>query len=825
MFRYYILSLLLLSSSLGFSQGIRASSGEIYKQMQSFANTKTVMYLAAHPDDENTRLISYLSNHENVNTVYLSLTRGDGGQNLIGTETGPLLGLLRTQELLEARKVDGGKQWFTRANDFGYSKTADETLEIWDKEKILGDVVWAIRLHQPDVLINRFDHNSNGRTHGHHTSSAVLGVEAFDLAADPTAYPEQLAYVDPWQVKRLYHNTSWFFYGSREAFEKVDKKNMAEIDVGVYYPILGVSNNEIASWSRSKHRCQGFGSAAARGSQIEYLLQLKGDAPTDKNDILSGIDDNWRELSGRNFQTRVKSLLANYDFTNSANSTEAIQHIWQDFLQVQNVQNGSKLSYFVNRKREEVEQLLIAAAGIYAEARTSEPSGISGQSIPYTIELLSRNLDGVEFENEDGYSALPVNQRVVLDKSLQLSESSESSNPYWLNKKKNGELYHVDNPLDIGKPQANNLETEVNLLIDGIPFSISLPIQFKRVEPDFGEIYQPFRVVPPVSVSLDAPIYMSDGSKAMTVQVKVKTYAPNQKGILELQLPKNWQTVSPQLVDIAQSGDEQWYSFVIQPKNKKAESGLVSAAVIIDGQRYENKVVEIQYDHIESQIVIEKASSNLEVLDIKIPDIKVAYVQGAGDQVANSLRSIGMDVTDVPVSSLRGDLSGYDAIVLGIRAFNTQDDLKFVSQNLWDYAETGGNVLVQYNTSRRLPEIAPISLTLGRDRITEEDAKLSFVNEKHVVLNYPNKITQADFDDWVQERGLYFASDWHESFQPILSGNDKGEDKKEGMLLVAKYGDGYYTYSGLSFFRELPAGVPGAYRLLVNILALDQIDN
>ena len=308
----FLIGIGLFLSTLFSAQSVSHSSAEIYDDLLRLQNNTTVMYLAAHPDDENTRVISWLTHEKHVDAVYLSLTRGDGGQNLIGTEKGELLGLLRTQELLEARKVDKGRQWFTRALDFGYSKTATETLKFWDKQKILSDVVWAIRKNKPEIIITRFDPNSNGETHGHHTASAILAMEAFDLAADPKAFPEQLKYVKTWQVKRMFYNTSWWFFGSRENFEKADKSELYSLNVGNYYPNLGISNNEISAKSRSKHACQGFGMALERGSEMEYLKLLKGDKPK-SNDIFEGIQ---LKSDNKIVQNQLDQLVADFNFKN-----------------------------------------------------------------------------------------------------------------------------------------------------------------------------------------------------------------------------------------------------------------------------------------------------------------------------------------------------------------------------------------------------------------------------------------------------------------------------------------------------------------------------
>ncbi|MFT5848917.1 PIG-L family deacetylase, partial [Psychroserpens sp.] len=384
--RLHLLLFALFSISLiTAQQPKKPTSSEIHESIKKLNFLGSVLYVAAHPDDENTRLISYMSNDVKARTAYLSLTRGDGGQNLVGPEIRELLGVIRTQELLAARGTDGGEQLFTRANDFGYSKHPDETLAIWNKKEVLSDVVLAIRQFQPDVIINRFNHRTPGTTHGHHTSSAMLSVEAFDLVGDKNAYPKQLSRTNIWQPQRLFFNTSWWFYGSRENFEKADKSNLLAVDTGVYFPSSGLSNPEIAALSRSQHKSQGFGSTGSRGSQIEYIEIIKGDLPTDKTNIFEGIDTSWNRVEGgKAIGDILYAVEKNYDFKNPSAS---IPELMRAYLAIQNLEN----THWKNIKTNEVKNIIAACAGLYLEVTANSNHATAGAVIDLNLEVINRS--------------------------------------------------------------------------------------------------------------------------------------------------------------------------------------------------------------------------------------------------------------------------------------------------------------------------------------------------------------------------------------------------------------------------------------------------
>ncbi|MDY0779266.1 PIG-L family deacetylase [Tenacibaculum sp. IB213877] len=817
------LSLLLICSSVVAQKPQKLSSNAIYEKIQKLNFLGSALYIAAHPDDENTRLIAYLANNMHARTGYLSLTRGDGGQNLIGPEMRELLGVIRTQELLAARRVDGGEQLFTRANDFGYSKHPDETLEIWQKDKVLADVVWAIRTFKPDVIINRFDHRTPGRTHGHHTSSAMLSMEAFDLVNDKSKYSSQLKYTDVWQPKRLFFNTSWWFYGSEEAFEKADKSKMLSVDVGVYYPLKGLSNNELASIASSQHLCQGFGRLSARGSQPEYVEFLKGDFPKDKKDIFSGINTTWNRVEGGGeIGDILYEVEDNFDFVNPS---KHLPKLLKAYSLIEDLQD----EHWKKIKLKEITQIIEACSGLYIEATANASSVTPNSTVEITVEALNRSSASIELNTIDflNHKVVEKNLDLAPNKKENFTESfpittTTYSAPYWLKQPWDLGMYKVNDQKLIGNPESNRpLQIQFDMIIEDQSVSIFKDVVYRYAKGDKGEIYEPFEVLPKVTTQLKNKVVIFSDDKPQTVLVDVRSGAGNVSGEVALQVPNGWK-VTPEKAPftISQKGDKRTVSFSVTPPKNQSE-GSIKAVATSEGKTFDKELIEIDYNHIPKQSVLLPSEAKVVRLDIKKNGSSIGYIQGSGDAIPESLRQIGYSVTEIlPQDINTQSLAKFDAVVLGIRAYNTQPELQFKQKYLLDYVKNGGNLVVQYNTSRRVDVKAPFELHLSRDRVTDENAKVTLLAKEHSVLNYPNTITEADFNGWVQERGLYFPDKWGQEFTPILSMNDKDETPKQGSLLVAKYGKGNYVYTGLSFFRELPAGVPGAYKLFANLLSV-----
>ena len=804
------------------------SPSDIYHAVQKLNFLGTALYIAAHPDDENTRLIAYLANNVHARTGYLSLTRGDGGQNLIGPELRELLGVLRTQELLAARRVDGGEQFFTRANDFGYSKHPTETLRIWDKNTILGDMVATIRKFKPDVIINRFDHRSPGTTHGHHTASAMLSVEAFDMANDPNAFSERLASTALWQPKRLFFNTSWWFYGSREKFENADKSNLLNVDIGVFYPTLGTSNNEIASLASSQHLCQGFGRLSSRGSQTEYVELLKGDLPKGKNDLFEGINTTWSRIKGgEQIGAILNKVEENFNFKNPA---VHLSDLAKAYSLLQKVEDA----HWKNLKTTELKTIISAITGLHLQAFVTTANANPGEVASVTIEALNRSkknilLESVTINKQQitaSTSKLEENEMFKKTIEFNIPKNTNFTSPYWLFE--NGTLgtYKVSNEELIGLPETPRaFKATFTLSFEGTKIPITTSVIYKYAKPDKGEIYQPFEIVPEATASFNDKVIIFSDDTPKDIPITIKAHKDSISGVVQFCFDNKW-TVAKEIKEfsIAKKGDEQTLFFTLSPPKSEDES-YISPIIKLNGNEITKELVTIAYDHVPTQTVLLPSEAKVVRLNIEKAGEHIGYIMGAGDAVPTSLEQIGYKVHQIDPADISDDtLNKYDAVVLGIRAYNVVNELSFKQKYILDYVKNGGNVIVQYNTAGRwnkqFENIAPYELQVSRDRVTDENSEVTIIAKDHSLVNYPNKITKEDFNGWVQERGLYFPNKWSTEFTPILEMKDEGERVKKGSLLVAPYGKGNYIYTGLSFFRELPAGVPGAYKLFSNMLSV-----
>jgi len=818
----YLLSLLLLFSSLFQAQNNASSPGEILGGLQKLKIVGSVLYIAAHPDDENTRLLSYMASERKIRTGYLSITRGDGGQNLIGKEQGDALGLIRTQELLAARRTDGAEQFFTRANDFGYSKNPEETFAIWNKDSILSDVVWIIRNFKPEVIICRFPTTGEGG-HGHHTASAILALEAFDAAADPKRFPEQLAYTDVWQAKRIFWNT--FNFGTTNT----TAPNQIKVDMGVYDPLLGKSIGEIAAESRSNHKSQGFGVPRSRGSSIEYFKQLKGDSV--KTDLFEGLDQNIDGTGNLHpeFTKAIDAIIKKYN-------PAAPEGILPDLIDLRKmlIHNSNRDSYLFKRKCMETDNLIAACAGLWIEASTTDYMGIPGNKISMNLQIIKRNncevsLEHIQFINlADTVTSLPLktNEMVTMKHNHLLPADMPWSNPYWLNEKHEVNRYVVKDPLMIGRPENTPAFSVIfHLKVGDLPLSVERPLVYKYTDPVKGEIYRPFEVLPPATVNISDKVYAFMDANPKTVEFTVKANTPGTKGSLSIVVPEGW-TAKVKNPDFTLNlkGDEATVYVLITP-GKTPVNGKLSVSLTINGATYSKSIRRIEYDHIPYQFILSDAEASLVYMQLKKTGTNIGYIPGAGDDIPACLKQIGYNVTELNDDMLATqNLSKYSAIITGVRAYNTNKHLQALYDRLMDYVKSGGNLIVQYNTNNQLgsvpSKIGPYPFTITRDRVTDEKAEVVFLKADHPVLNSPNKITPADFEGWVQERGIYFASAVDKSYETIFSMHDPGEKENEGSLIIGKYGKGNFVYTGIVFFRELPAGVPGAYRLMANLLSL-----
>ena len=824
-FQYYIFLSFLVTPLFG--QPLKPDAVAIHQQIKKLNFLGSVLYIAAHPDDENTRLISYFSNHVNARTGYLSLTRGDGGQNLIGTELRELLGVIRTQELIEARRIDGGVQFFTRANDFGFSKVPEETLKVWNKEQVLSDVVWTIRKFRPDVIINRFDSRTPGSTHGHHTASAMLSLEGFDLAESQNAFPEQLLLVSAWQPKRIYFNTSYWFYGGKEKFDKADKSGLYKLNTGVYYKSEGKSNQEIAALSRSRHQSQGFGSTATRGEDAEYLELIKGDPSNDSNNFFDGIDTSWNRVkNGAAIGTLINAIEKNFDFKNPEASIPELIKAYNMTLLLDD-------THWRAIKSEEIKKIISASAGLFLEGAATAPDATPGSTIKVNVEAINRSDVAMTLSK---ITTLPGGKSISVNKVLknnightipidiEIPANAEYTEPYWLKEPSQPGMYQVSNQQYIGLPDVireSKIIFEINIAGTVIPFERN--IIYKYNDDVKGEVYEPFDIVPLATTSIIDKVTIFTGKKSKPVNVKVKVGASAANGLISLDLPSNW-LVTPSSIpfSLTSKGEEVVVTFEVTPPKNASEIDAKSIVTIGDTQ-FDKEQIDIRYSHISKQMVLKSAEARFIRLDIKTGDEKIAYVMGAGDEVHKSLKQMGYDVTILkPELLTKESLVPFDVVITGIRAYNTVSQLALKQNMLLDFVKEGKTMIVQYNTLDDLvaKNMAPYPLKVSRDRVTEENAEVRFLAPAHRVLNHPNKITAEDFKGWKQEQGLYYPDQWDKAFTAIVSSNDKGEKPKNGGLLIANYGKGHYIYTGLSFFRELPEGVAGAFRLMANMISI-----
>lgn len=781
------------------------SAAEIKQGLEALNVTGRVLYIAAHPDDENTRLLAYLAKGKKFKTAYLSLTRGDGGQNLIGTEQADHLGLLRTQELLAARRIDGAEQFFSRANDFGFSKTAEEVLRFWGEDKILSDVVWVVRKFQPDVIITRFPGDERAG-HGAHTASAILAEKAFAAAADPQRFPEQLAHVKPWKTKRIVWNA--FNFGGTNTVSA----DQIKLDVGQYNALLGQSYGEIAAESRSSHRSQGFGSAKQRGSALESFEHLAG-IPA-KKDLFEDVDATLNKYPGLN---AVQSLV------NEINKNYQVDAPYQSIEKLLQLKTASTKLPFDHAK---LDELILACAGIWVEAISSHPAYATTDLITYELQAISRLPATSPLKVQllvEGDEAVPLTPGTLIRLNRALPDSARKlTQPYWLANPHGIGAYEFSGYENLARPENKAPSAgKVAIMINGARINVDRSIVYKYANPAIGEIYQPLVIAPPITATLKEKAYVFNNQSSRKIAVSIRSFIADAKGRLDIIAPKGW-SVSPSSVELslAEKGAEEVFEITLTPA-AKAISGTLKLQIVTGNETYGKGFQQIAYEHIPVQTLFPAAEARLEQVDLKFAGKQIGYIAGAGDLIPESLKQVGYEVTMLDRNLLNGDLSRFDAIVTGVRLYNINEDVAAIQPRLLAYVKSGGTLIQQYNvnTPLKINQIGPYPFSISRDRVTEEHAAVEFLKPAHSILNYPNKISQKDFEGWIQERGIYFASNLDAHYTTLLRMSDKSEQPSEGALIVADYGKGKYIYTGLVFYRELPAGVPGAYRLFVNLLS------
>lgn len=822
--RLFLAGIYVLTLFTSFGQSKQPDAAVIRLKLKKLNVLASVLYVAAHPDDENTRAIAYMGNDRLATAAYLSMTRGDGGQNLIGPELRDLLGLIRTQELLSARRIDGGTQFFTRANDFGYSKNVEEAFAIWGKDEILSDVVSVMRQFQPDIILTRFPPDARAG-HGHHTGSAVLALEAFDLAARQYYKPDQVARYGTWQPKRVYLNTARFFDNTVNE----STPGVVVVNMGTYSPLLGKSCSEIAADSRSQHKSQGFGSAGRRGDSPEYFQYLKGEK-ADK-DLFDGVNTTWTRVpGGANVSPLIEQAISEYDPEKPYATIPMLLRIRKQIA-------GLQPSVWKNRKLREVNQLIQDCLGLYVEVTTNQPWIAPGEMVTNNVEVVNRSPVAIKLTavmskklalDSTMDLALSDNKLVLFKTRKPVDPASRYTDPYWLRENHLQGLFLVPGPEYIGQPENGPAATVTcTFEIAGEKYEVQTPLVYKWTDPVKGELERPFEIVPPVFVNLSQPVFVFPDLSPKKVSLLVKSSSNDAvNGVAKLVLPAGWKTEPVSAaVALPKRGEEATLDFMVYPPPTGEGTFQLMAQVETGGKAYDHAIQTIEYDHIPFQTLLPKAQANLVRVNVKKQGQVIGYINGAGDETPAALRNLGYEVWEMKNEEVTAtNLKKADAVVLGVRALNTNDRIRYFMPDLLSYVEQGGTLIMQYNTSFSMEidrdKFAPYPLTVSRDRVTEENSEVRILAPDHPALNFPNKITPHDFDGWVQERGLYFPDKWDPKYTALLSMNDRGEAPKDGSLLIAQYGSGYYVYTGLSFFRELPEGVAGAYKLFANLSSL-----
>ena len=798
------------------------TSAQLGEDLHKLRVLGSVLHVAAHPDDESTHMLTWFAQQQHWETNYFACTRGDGGQNLIGDEQGVPLGLIRTQELLAARRIDGANQYFSRAFDFGFSKSTDEALEFWDKQLILSDLVWVIRKTRPDIIFTRFPPDARAG-HGHHSASAALAIEAYKAAANPKMFPEQLKKgVEVWQAKRLLWNT-FRFPGSTGNSTISDTQ--FKLEIGDYLPFLGQSTGELAAFSRSQHKSQGFGFAVDRGRSTEYFATLAGDAP--KENLWDGVDATWNRVNS-NIDALIIPIIQAY---NPAKPYESISAL----VGLKKAIKALPSSSWTQKKIAEIDAWVVQAAGIYLGATTTQGIIATGEKLNIKTEFILRSPISVEnvavsFAGQDttfGGKIQPY-KKYPLQRSILASASI--TQPYWIQETKSTGHFNVSDQQKIGQAKVDPAYTaKANFSIQGEEFSVERPVQELIIDPVKGEILQPITISPKTVFSLSSNIVLLPrGSKsAKSIQIAITAQAALKPGKIEVKTGGT----SLSTIDLKEgmkAGEKrEWPIYFTEANLKEGKTSSTVQLHITSGVEQWVDSLELQtieYAHIPTQRYFTPVNLSLLHIDFAKKGKRIGYIKGAGDKVPEGLKQMGYEVDFLTEKDLTAaNLQQYDAVLTGVRAYNTNEYWGNVFPEIMKYIENGGNYVVQYNTASFLgpmkSSMSPYPLQVTRNRITKEEAKPDFLIPTHALLNSPNKITEADFANWIQERSIYTAETNDPHFEFPLGFSDPNESENKGNIAVTKYGKGQFIYTGLVFFREIPAGVPGAYRLLANLLA------
>jgi LmbE family N-acetylglucosaminyl deacetylase len=805
--------------SNSYAQQIRpATSGFIYHEIEQLKHLTNVLYVAAHPDDENTRLLAWLVNDRNYRTAYFSLTRGDGGQNILGSEQGEALGLIRTHELMEARKIDGAEQYFSRAIDFGFSKTYQETFRHWNQYLLDFDAVWVMRKYRPDVVICRFPPDTRAG-HGQHAASAIVAAKAFRLAGDKMQYTEQLKYYPAWQPKRLLFNS--FRFGDRNT----TSEDQFKLKVGQYIPSLGIGAGELAGLSRSVHKSQGAGTPSVPGVQMEYFKLVDGD--TLSNSLFDGIDITWGRVNRPDIAQDIDAIASDFDYRHPDKSIPALLAVRKKIMAVTD-------EYWRTEKLGEINKLILDCTGLLAELYAKQPQAVAGARLPFTLHIIARSHTPVEVTGigwGDGDTttnmALTQDTLMTIEHSITIPAGQPLTQPYWLaNTHPEKDLFAIPNDTLLGLPETpNDLVSVLHLRVGGERIDVNVPLSYKKLDPVKGDVVEQLRIVPDATVAFSNSLLVTakDGSAQADIRLHafkeihdaMLTISGNMKGDIAVIKGLNLPTGTDTLISIT------------VPPSVSAAKGkddlYLYAELAAGGKTYNRTQHTIQYNHLPTLQYFTQPYAKVLRANWKCTVKHIGYIEGAGDYIPTFLRLAGLDVDVLKEGDLAAasKLKKYDAIIVGIRAVNVEKRMAYWLPVLMQYAQNGGTLVMQYNTLQDLSttKMGPYPFKISDQRVTEENAKMTLTDPKDRLLNYPNKITDSDFDGWVQERGLYFVADHDSHYKTLFSMHDDGEQPLDGGTIYTRTGKGYYIYTSLSFFRQVPAGNKGAIRLLMNMLS------
>jgi LmbE family N-acetylglucosaminyl deacetylase len=833
----------------------RGSAG-LGQQLKRLQTTASAMHTGAHPDDEDSGLLAYLARKEMARTSYLSLNRGEGGQNVIGTELFESLGVIRTEELLQARRLDGGEQFFTRVMDYGFSKTRKEAATIWGEEKTLADMVRAIRLFRPLVIISRFS-GTPADGHGHHQLAGYLSPIAFKAAADPSKFPEHFAEgLEPWQAKKLYVG---------QGFGANATPASLVLNTGEYDGLIGRSYFEIAMEGRSQHKSQEMGSLELRGKFTSglRLVENLGEKVEKETSVFDGIDTSISGIAkGRNniddaFTRRLRMLqeiaessLKNYQPMSPENLIPTLAKGYKLSQELVGETANVDVKRLVRQKEKEFAVALQMASSVVIDALSDSETIVAGDTSNIGVRVFAPESSNIKVKEvkisapkdwkvenstepkqpESGFRPRRDNPTSASFFTVTSASNAKYSQPYWMENQRNKDFtfqwndemsanYPIQKPLMIAEAKIEIGEAEI---------TVKKEVEFRYSDDIRGEIRRDVAVVPQVAVMVDSNLIIapiSNKPSSHRVVVSVTNNSPKEtKGTLKLDLPTAWKaSPSSQDFTLKQRGEKNAVVFdVTIPAKAAVNDYKITANAVVNGQTFAQTQQAIAYPHIQTHYRYFPSEISAKVLDLKISPVKVGYIMGSGDKVPDAIKRLGLDVQMLEEKDLAtGDLSKFDTIVVGIRASQVRPDYVANNGRLLDFAKNGGTLIVQYQQAEISRfSMLPFPAKSSNQRVTDENAKVTILEPKNPVFNSPNIIDDRDFENWIQERNLYCLVEFSTDYTPLLSAADEGEEQLKGGMLYAKLGKGNYIYSSYSWFRQLPVGNSGAYRIFANMLSL-----